>query len=78
MTDIEQRLWDRLKQETNNETDHTVRISRIADRELPVPNKKWVTDTVKSWENRGLVVAKQNGAQARLTEDGVTTEVVGE
>lgn len=76
MTDIEQELWETLKEEAQHETGRTVRISRIADQRLAVPNKKWVTDQVKNWQNRGLVVAYQNGAQASLTDRGVETEEI--
>lgn len=62
-----------LKRMTNNEQDRRVRLTYKAVQSLPI-HKHWACDTVKKWDNRGLVNAYNNGAQATLTERGVETE----
>jgi hypothetical protein len=73
---IEQRVWILLKHEAENEPGRSVRITRHADQRLPVPNKHWTKDVVKSWENRGLVGSSSEGAVAWLTRRGVDTDRV--
>lgn len=74
MTQIERQMWEILKEQSDNEPGRTVRISKLAVDRTPVANKKQATEIVKSWDNRGLVNATQNGAQASLTQIGVTTD----
>ena len=72
--DVELRLWRMLKDACNNEPHHMVRIAKLADDHLPVPHKQWTVETVRRWDNMGLVFAQENGAHASLTEEGVRTE----
>lgn len=72
--EVELRMWRMLKDSANDEPHHRVRIAKLADGHLPVPHKQWTTQTVKRWQNMGLVIAYENGAHAALTEDGVLTD----
>lgn len=68
--ELEARLWATLFDAADGEPGRTVRISKLADDHLPVPHKQWTTEVVRRWDNDGLVIARQNGARAMLTEDG--------
>jgi len=67
--DVEERMWEILKNRSNNEIGRAVRIGYYSVNQLPI-HKHRATDIVKSWKNRGLVVSFQNGARASLTEEG--------
>ena len=72
--DHEYQMWRILKNETENEPARTIQISLLAVNRIKGLHKQRATEIVRSWENRGLVIAFSNGAQAALTKKGVNTE----
>lgn len=80
MTDheLEQRMWEMLKDAANNQPSRQVRLAKLADNHLPIPHKEWTVDVIKHWDSRGLVIALEGGAHAILTEKGVRTDDITE
>lgn len=72
-SDLEERLWQRLREEAKAVDGGTVRIAQIACDELPM-HKEQATNIIAHWRNRGLVETHQSDCRARLTERGWTVE----
>lgn len=70
----ERRLWDVLKEQSNNEYGHTIRIAQIGMSQIGGLGMQEVKDTVRSWDNRGLAMEFEGGTRAMLTPEGVNTD----
>lgn len=71
MTDPdEQRMWELLKEESENEAGRMVPISMHAVQKIGGLHKKRAKDITKHWDNRGLVLSTSNGTRAILTQKG--------
>jgi Mn-dependent DtxR family transcriptional regulator len=68
-----QRLWDRLKTETEYDCGRTVRLAKIACDEMPV-HKEEVVNTIQHWRNRGLVESYHGDTRVILTDKGKETD----
>lgn len=71
MTDPdEQRMWELLKEQSENEAGRMVPITLHAVSQIGGLQKKRAKDITKHWHNQGLVEATSNGARAILTKKG--------
>lgn len=74
-SNAEQRLWSRLREESigQSQPKKTVRVGHIARTEIP-GSLESAKQTVRAWDNRGLVNSFSGGMRAVLTEKGRNTE----
>lgn len=74
-TQAEERLWNRLREESieKDQPKRTVRVGNIARQEIP-GSLEAAKQTVRKWDNRGLVNSFSGGMRATLTPEGRDTE----
>ena len=73
-TDHEYQMWRILKNEAENEPARTIQLTLLAVNRIKGLHKLRAKEIVRSWENRGLVIAFSNGSQAALTQKGTHTD----
>lgn len=75
--ETEERLWNRLHEESigKDQPDRMVRIGNIARQELPCSLES-AKQTVRKWDNNGLVQSFSGGMRAILTSKGKETETL--